>query len=97
MNMKGMPGDIVVLRAEHIIKKFPGVIALKDVSFTLRAGEIHALCGENGAGKSTLIKVLSGIHPHDSYEGEFFVDSQLAMQNAPGSPLFTRSWPSSMT
>jgi D-xylose transport system ATP-binding protein len=68
----------VVLHAERIIKKFPGVIALKDLSFSLRAGEIHALCGENGAGKSTFIKVLSGIHPYGSYEGEFFVNSELA-------------------
>jgi D-xylose transport system ATP-binding protein len=68
----------VVLRAERIIKQFPGVVALKDVSFSLRAGEIHALCGENGAGKSTLIKVLSGIHPHGSYQGDFFLDEQPA-------------------
>ncbi len=68
----------VVLKAENIVKRFPGVVALKSVSFDLRAGEIHALCGENGAGKSTLIKVLSGIHPHGSYEGEFFVDGQPA-------------------
>src|SRR5882724_9724547 len=68
----------VVLGAENITKKFPGVVALKDVSFNLRAGEIHALCGENGAGKSTLIKLLSGIHPFGSYEGEFFVDGEPA-------------------
>src|SRR5204863_6590104 len=58
--------------------KFPGVVALRKVNFDLRAGEIHALCGENGAGKSTLIKLLSGIHPHGSYEGEFFIEGQLA-------------------
>src|SRR5881296_997747 len=68
----------VVLQAENIVKKFPGVVALKSVSFDLRAGEVHALCGENGAGKSTLIKVLSGVHPHGSYEGDVIVDSQPA-------------------
>src|SRR5437588_8470180 len=67
-----------VLEARHLIKRFPGVIALKDVFFDLRPGEIHALCGENGAGKSTLIKLLSGLHPHGSYEGELLVDGQPA-------------------
>ena len=68
----------VVLQAGNITKKFPGVVALKDISFNLRAGEIHGLCGENGAGKSTLIKLLSGIYPYGSYEGNFFVHGQLA-------------------
>ena len=73
--LAGEPGaGEVVLRAEHIVKRFPGVVALKDVSFDLRQGEIHALCGENGAGKSTLIKVLSGIHPAGSYEGRIVLN-----------------------
>src|SRR5947199_185170 len=66
-----MPEPILIARA--ITKRFPGVVALRDVSFDLRPGEIHALCGENGAGKSTLIKLLSGIHPAGSYEGDVVV------------------------
>ncbi len=63
-----------LLAARHLTKRFPGVVALDAVNFELQAGEIHALCGENGAGKSTLIKLLSGIHPHGSYEGDLLVD-----------------------
>jgi len=50
---------------ERIDKAFPGVHALDQCRFDLRAGEVHALCGENGAGKSTLMKVLAGIYPRD--------------------------------
>ena len=67
-----------LLEARAITKRFPGVTALRDVSFDLQPGEIHALCGENGAGKSTLIKLLSGLHAHGSYEGEFSVNGRVA-------------------
>ncbi len=67
-----------LLEACAITKRFPGVTALREVSFDLRPGEIHALCGENGAGKSTLIKLLSGLHPHGSYEGELRLDDRPA-------------------
>jgi len=60
-----------LLEMRGIYKSFPGVKALRNVDFTLRAGEIHALMGENGAGKSTLIKVLTGVHIKD--EGDIFI------------------------
>jgi len=65
-----------LLEARGLTKKFPGVVALKNVAFDLQPGEVHALCGENGAGKSTLIKLLSGIHPHGTYEGELRVNGR---------------------
>jgi len=67
-----------VLEARDIVKRFGAVTALGGVSFDLRAGEVHALCGENGAGKSTLIKLLAGVHPHGSYDGEIRIDGRPA-------------------
>jgi putative multiple sugar transport system ATP-binding protein len=68
--------DDAILRMSGITKVFPGVKALQDVNLVVRRGEIHAICGENGAGKSTLMKVLSGVHPHGSYEGEIDFDGE---------------------
>jgi putative multiple sugar transport system ATP-binding protein len=62
--------DDALLEMRDITKEFPGVKALKDVTFSVRRGEIHALVGENGAGKSTLMKVLSGVYPYGTYDGE---------------------------
>ena len=61
-----------ILEMRGITKTFPGVKALDNVNLKVAEGEIHALCGENGAGKSTLMKVLSGIYPHGSYEGDIY-------------------------
>jgi simple sugar transport system ATP-binding protein len=63
-----------LLQMRHIMKRFPGVLALNDVDFTLRKGEIHALMGENGAGKSTLIKILTGVYQMDG--GEIKVEGE---------------------
>jgi putative multiple sugar transport system ATP-binding protein len=70
-----MSDDILEMRS--ITKTFPGVKALQDVSLSVARGEIHAICGENGAGKSTLMKVLSGVYPHGTYEGEIYFDGEL--------------------
>ncbi|MGA6126621.1 MULTISPECIES: multiple monosaccharide ABC transporter ATP-binding protein [unclassified Microbacterium] len=59
-----------ILEMRGITKTFPGVKALSNVNFAVQRGEIHAICGENGAGKSTLMKVLSGVYPHGTYDGE---------------------------
>src|SRR5215469_2160866 len=69
-----------LLSVKGITKSFPGVLALEDVDFVLRAGEVHALMGQNGAGKSTLIKVLTGVEHPDA--GEIQLDGQ---------PVFVRS------
>lgn len=62
-------GD-TILEMKHVTKKFPGVIALNDVSINVKRGEVLGIVGENGAGKSTLMKVLSGSYTNKEYEGE---------------------------
>ena len=72
-----MPDQPPILEMKNIIKTFPGVKALNDVSFRVAAGEIHCLVGENGAGKSTLMKVLSGVYPHGTYTGDILYNGEV--------------------
>jgi ribose transport system ATP-binding protein len=64
--------NIIVL--DQVTKRFPGVLALDNISFALKKGEAHAVCGENGAGKSTLMKVMSGLYQPD--EGAIYYKQQ---------------------
>src|SRR5690349_19803948 len=75
-----------MLAFRNISKRFPGVLALDDVSFQIAEGSCHALIGENGAGKSTLGKILAGVHSADS--GEIVLHEKVI---APRSPLEARS------
>ncbi|PYE86724.1 multiple monosaccharide ABC transporter ATP-binding protein [Phyllobacterium leguminum] len=65
-----------ILEMRNISKSFPGVKALDNVNLAVARGEIHAVVGENGAGKSTLMKVLSGVYPHGSYEGQIVYNGE---------------------
>ena len=66
-----------ILEMRNITKAFPGVRALDNVTFDVKRGEIHALVGENGAGKSTLMKVLSGVYPYGTYEGDIVINGEV--------------------
>src|SRR4029453_5019726 len=70
---------------DHVSKRFPGVVALRDVSLEIARGSCHALCGENGAGKSTLGKILAGIYEPDG--GRLFVDGREVVFRGPRDPL----------
>lgn len=63
-----------ILEMHHVTKRFPGVVALDDISIEVNRGEVLAICGENGAGKSTLMNVLSGKYDCTQYEGEIYIE-----------------------
>ena len=63
-----------IISIRSVTKRFPGVTALADVTLEVRAGELHAICGENGAGKSTLMKILSGVIT--DFDGELLAGGQ---------------------
>lgn len=69
---------MALLSMQNISKTFPGVKALDQVNLDVQQGEIHAVVGENGAGKSTLMKILSGVYPHGSYDGQILFDGTAA-------------------
>jgi len=77
MTSQTTQADPIILEMRSITKEFPGVKALSEVSLRVKAGEIHAICGENGAGKSTLMKVLSGVYPYGSYDGDIVYQGQV--------------------
>ena len=70
-----------ILEMKNISKAFTGVKALSDVNFKVERGEIHCLIGENGAGKSTLMKVLSGVYPYGTYEGNIVFEGKTQQFN----------------
>jgi D-xylose transport system ATP-binding protein len=65
-----------ILEMKHIYKRFPGVLALNDVSIHLNKGEILSIVGEIGAGKTTLMRILSGVYPHTDYEGDIILNDR---------------------
>lgn len=69
-----MPNAVLEIRG--LTKRFPSVLAVDRATLSIEPGKVHAIVGGNGAGKSTLMKMLSGVYPYGSYEGEFYVDGR---------------------
>src|ERR1700693_1507628 len=80
--MSDHSNGVPLLEVRHVSKYFGSVIALKDISMEVRAGEVTCVLGDNGAGKSSLIKILSGVHTYD--EGEFLVEGKPVCFSGPG-------------
>ena len=72
---------MALLQLKNIGRRFGHIVALKNIDFALRSGEVRALLGDNGAGKSTLIKVLTGVYPPS--EGDVYFDGEIATFNSP--------------
>jgi simple sugar transport system ATP-binding protein len=77
--------DVPAVRLTSITKRFPGVVANRDIDLTIARGEVHALCGENGAGKSTLMKILYGMQRPD--EGTIEVDGDQVSFRSPADAI----------
>jgi ABC-type sugar transport system ATPase subunit len=76
-----------VLELEGITKSYKETVALNNLSFSVRRGEIHGLLGDNGAGKTTLLKLLTGLLPPDSYTGQVRVQGQPALLTSPSDAI----------
>ncbi|MEO7276085.1 MAG: sugar ABC transporter ATP-binding protein [Vicinamibacterales bacterium] len=76
---------MIAVRLAHLVKRFPGVVALDDVSVTIESGSCHALCGENGAGKSTLGKIVAGVYTPDA--GTVEIDGRPVSFSSPAEAL----------
>ncbi|WP_067491783.1 ABC transporter ATP-binding protein [Actinomadura hibisca] len=80
-----MPDQVPAVRLTSITKRFPGVVANRDINLTIERGEVHALCGENGAGKSTLMKILYGMQRPD--EGTIEIDGEQVSFKGPADAI----------